>query len=68
FFDRYRNDSKLPSEILDYILETYNNRNSTSLAGHGSLTIPEITKEQSIILNEMTKAFVRIEYRIQREI
>ena len=68
FFDRYRTDSKLPSEILDYILETYNNRNSTSLAGHGSLATPAITKEQSIILNEMTKAFVRIEYRIQREI
>ena len=68
FFDRYRNESKLPHEILDYILETYNNRNITSLAGHGSLTLPEITKEQSLILNEMTKAFVRIEYRIQREI
>jgi hypothetical protein len=68
FFDRYRNDSKLPAEILDYILETYESRSSTSLAGHGSLTIPEITKEQAIILNEMTKAFVRIEYRIQREI
>lgn len=68
FFDRYRNDSKLPAEILDYILETYDSRNSTSLAGHGSLTFPEITKEQAIILNEMTKAFVRIEYRIQREI
>ncbi len=68
FFDRYRNDSKLPTEILDYILETYDNRNKTSLAGHGSLTVPEITKEQAIILNEMTKAFVRIEYRIQREI
>jgi len=68
FFDRYKNDSKLPPEILDYILEIYNNRNTTSLAGHGNLTIPEITKEQAIILNEMTKAFVRIEYRIQREI
>lgn len=68
FFDRYRNDSKLPPEILDYILSTYDSRNSTSLAGHGSLTLPEITKEQSIILTEMTKAFVRIEYRIQKEV
>jgi len=68
FFDRYRTDSKLPKEILDYILKTYDSRNSTALAGHGSLTVPDITKEQAIILNEMTKAFVRIEYRIQRDI
>ncbi|MDD2982263.1 MAG: hypothetical protein PHQ74_02640 [Crocinitomicaceae bacterium] len=68
FFERYRNDSKLPAEILDYILKTYDSRNSTALAGHGSLSIPDITKEQAIILNEMTKAFVRIEYRIQREV
>jgi hypothetical protein len=68
FFDRYRADSNLPPEILDYILETYDKRNITALAGHGSLTIPEITKEQAIILIEMTKAFIRIEYRIQREV
>lgn len=68
FFDRYRVDSKLPSEVLDYILATYDKRNITALAGHGSLTIPSITKEEAIILIEMTKAFVRIEYRIQREI
>ncbi|MDI5887603.1 hypothetical protein [Flavobacterium yafengii] len=68
FFDRYKTDSKLPTEVLDYILATYDKRNITSLAGHGSLTIPNITKEESIILIEMTKAFVRIEYRIQREI
>jgi hypothetical protein len=68
FFDRYRNDSKLPPAILDYILATYDERNVTPLAGHGSLTIPDITKEESIILSEMTKAFVRIESRLKREI
>lgn len=68
FFDRYRTDSNLPTEVLDYILATYDKRNTTSLAGHGSLTIPNITKEDSIILMEMTKAFVRIEYRIKREV
>jgi hypothetical protein len=68
FFERYRADSNLPKEILNYILATYDKRNVTSLAGHGSLGIPDITKEESIILIEMTKAFVRIEYRIQREI
>ena len=61
FFDRYRTDSNLPTEVLDYILATYDKRNTTSLAGHGSLTIPNISKEESIIIIEMTKAFVRIE-------
>lgn len=68
FFDRYRTGSNLPTEILDYILATYDKRNTTSLAGHGSLTIPNISQEDSIILIEMTKAFVRIEYRIKREV
>lgn len=68
FFDRYRADSRLPKEVLDYILATYDKRNMTALAGHGSLTVPNISKEEAIILIEMTKAFVRIEYRIQREI
>jgi hypothetical protein len=65
FFDRYRNDSSLPDAFLDYILETYESRNVTPLAGHGSTAIPTITKEQSIILIEMTKAFVRSEYKLR---
>ena len=65
FFDRYRKDSSLPDAFLDYILETYESRNVTPLAGHGSTTIPTITKEQSIILVEMTKAFVRSEYKLR---
>jgi hypothetical protein len=68
FFNRYRKDSKLPEAVLDYILETYNKRNKMPLAGHGSLEIPEITMEESIILCEMTKTFVRIESQLQREI
>lgn len=68
FFSRYRKDSNLPVEILDYILKIYEKRNVTPLAGHGSLTIPEISKQESIILIEMSKSFVRIEYRLKREI
>lgn len=67
FFGLYRTDSELPEEILNYILETYNKRNSTPLAGHGSLSVPDIAKKDALILVEMTKAFVRIEYRMQRE-
>jgi len=65
FFDRYRKDSSLPDGVLDYILATYDSRNVTPLAGHGSTEPPTITKEQAVILVEMTKAFVRSEYKIR---
>jgi len=61
FFDRYRNDSELPAEILDYILEIYGRRNSEPLAGHGSTQPTNITQKEAVILAEMTRAFVRIE-------
>lgn len=64
FFDRYKKDSKLPDEILDYILETYKQRNKEPLAGHGSTKTPTITVEKAVVLAEMTKAFVRIERRL----
>jgi hypothetical protein len=61
FFDRYKKDSKLPEPILDYILETYRRRNTEPLAGHGQVQEPNITREEAVVLAEMTKAFVRIE-------
>jgi hypothetical protein len=66
FFDRYRKDSALPNEILDYILATYERRSVTPLAGHGSTRTPDICKEEAIALAEMTKAFVKIEYNLRR--
>lgn len=68
FFDRYKLDSNLPESILDFILDTYDKRNVTPLAGHGSLEEPNITKEQAIILAEMTKSIVRIEGKLKREV
>jgi len=65
FFDRYRKDSTLPSEILDYILAVYDARSVTPLAGHGSTQIPNLSREATVTLAEMTKAFVRIEYRLR---
>jgi hypothetical protein len=64
FFERYRKDSRLPSEVLDYILEIYNMRNVEPLAGHGSTAAPKVTIEQATILAEITKAFVKIEYKL----
>lgn len=68
FFERYRLDSTLPSEILDFILETYKKRNTTPLAGHGSLSLPTIDVKEATVLCEMTKAFVQIESKLQREV
>lgn len=65
FFARYRKDSSLPEEVLDYILETYESRNVTPLAGHGSTEIPSTTQEQAVVLAEMTRAFVRCEYKMR---
>lgn len=62
FFARYRKDSSLPEELLDYILAIYNDRNQTPLAGHGSTDMPTLSQKQAIVIAEMTKAFVRIEY------
>lgn len=65
FFARYRNDSSLPAPVLDYILDTYRLRNSAPLSGHGSTqTPPNLTAQQAIALIEMTRAFVRTEYRM----
>jgi len=66
FFDRYRKDSTLPSQILDYILAVYEARNVTPLAGHGSTQMPNLSKEAAITIDEMTKAFVKIEYKLRQ--
>ena len=68
FFERYRKDSLLPSEILDYILNVYDSRSTEPIAAHGSTQIPKIAKETAIVLSEMTKAFVKIEYTLHKEV
>lgn len=65
FFGRYRIDSTLPKEILNYIESIYKRRNTEPLAGHGSSRLPEITMEEAIIIVELTRAFVRIERALQ---
>lgn len=67
FFDRYKNDSSLPPEILNYIKSVYEKRNTTPLAGHGSIQIPALSKRDAIVLSELTKAFVNIEYKSRRD-
>lgn len=67
FFESYRKNSHLPSEVLDYILAIYKSRNITPLAGHGSTKSPSINKEEAISISEMTKAFVNIEYKLRQK-
>jgi len=64
FFKRYRKDSSLPNEILDYILSIYKRRNNEPLAGHGSTNTPSITQSEAVILAELTIALVKIERRL----
>lgn len=65
FFDRYRKDSLLPEPVLDYILSIYDSRNVTPLAGHGSKDIPNVSKVQAIVICELTKAIVSIQYQLK---
>ncbi|OWR28512.1 hypothetical protein CDO73_18355 [Saccharibacillus sp. O23] len=61
FFEKYKNTSSLPEEILNYMLEIYKRRNSEPLAGHGNTRPPTISQREAVVLSEMTKSFVRIE-------
>lgn len=65
FFDLYARESALPEAILLYIRDVFRLRNKTPLAGHGNVQAPEITREAAIVLSEMTKAIVQIEYTLQ---
>lgn len=67
FFERYRIESMLPEEILNYIESIYKRRNTEPLAGHGSTRQPEITKEEAIILVEITKALIKCERLLKNE-
>jgi len=68
FFDRYRKDSELPGEMLNYIISIYDARNTTPLAGHGSTQRPKISMKTAIELRELTIAFVKIEYKLRAEL
>ncbi|MEK4705843.1 hypothetical protein [Bacillus sp. FSL H8-0512] len=64
FIGLYKKKTNLPEGFIDYINYIYKKRNSEPLSGHGSLKEPTITKEEAIIISEMTKAFVLIEKKL----
>lgn len=67
FFEKYQKSSQLPPELQSKIIITYVARHGTPLAAHGSTQTPNLTREESVVLCELTKAFVRIEYSLQGE-
>jgi hypothetical protein len=62
FFKKYRNFSSLSDEHLDRVLEIYNRRNTTPLAGHGSTKPPGISQEDARAIINFTNECVRREY------
>ncbi len=60
-FGAFRVASNLPPAILDYIHQIYKDRNSTPLAGHGSVAQPNLDKATAVVLVEFTKFAVRTE-------
>ncbi len=68
FFQKYRNESGLSNEILNWIENIYKDRNTVPLAGHGSTQVPtNLSNIEATTLVEMTKAFIRIQYSIYNQ-
>lgn len=62
FFERFKKDTSIPKEIVEYIIQTYNKRSKEPLSGHGSIKTPTLKKQDAVIIKELTKAFIKIEY------
>ncbi|MBU0691226.1 hypothetical protein KKH18_05350, partial [bacterium] len=65
FFERYKRDSNLSEEILNYVLSIYDLRSTTPLAAHGNTATPTITKQDAILMAEFTKAIILAEYKLR---
>lgn len=68
FFTSYRNKSKLPETVIDTIENIYLKRNTEPLAGHGSTLPPNISNDEAVLIIEMTKAFIRMERRLNEKV
>lgn len=63
-FNEYKQTSKLPEALLDYMQEIYIKRGKEPTAGHGGLTESNFTMDEAIVLSELTKACIRIERKL----
>lgn len=57
----YKKMTNLPDPIFDYLNEIYKKRNNEPLAGHGSTDTSSMTREEAIVICEMTKAILLME-------
>ncbi len=61
---KYKEVSGLPEAAVDYMNKVYIERGRTPLAAHGSrLDVPKMSEKDALTLIEITKAFVKIEYK-----
>ena len=63
-FDGYKKRSKLPEFLLQYAKETYDRRCTEPLSGHGSTLPPSVSKEDAVVITELTKTCVRLERKL----
>jgi hypothetical protein len=64
FFPAYRNCSRLPPPLLDYIEAIYKRRNTEPLAGHGSTSTPTFTALEATQARALTQLLVRLELEV----
>lgn len=57
-------DLKLPEFLLQHAKDTYDRRNVEPLSGHGSTLPSTITKEDAVVIVELTKTCVRLERKL----
>lgn len=63
-FEGYKKRSNLPKFLLQHAKDTYDRRNTEPLSGHGSTLPSSVTKEDAVIIVELTKTCVRLERRL----
>jgi len=63
FFKQFEQNSKLPKNLVEAVMDIYKIRNTLPTAGHGSLIKPDLTIHEAITVAAMTKAILEIEYR-----
>lgn len=63
-FEGYKNRSKLPAFLLQHAKDTYDRRNTEPLSGHGSTLPSTVTKEDALVIVELTKTCVRLERKL----
>lgn len=62
FFEKYRKHSNLPPSYLDEVQRIYNLRNTTPIAGHGSINAPGLSTREAQRIFDFTSSCVRLEY------